>query len=232
MFKISEITLKKHICITDDCKIFSLGVRSILENTDKFDISEAASSSELFALLKDFKNLPDLILLDFKLKKFGSLNGIEITKIVKQNYPEIKIIILTSFDEKEILRSALEAGVDGFMPKESVSEELIEAIDCVLCGQNYMGKSTSFQAINYAFQKRERRLDLLTKTENILFIMICKGLLNSEIADNLKISVHTVETHRCNIKNKLSIKTDIDYLKIAIEENVEEILKFYMIQTK
>jgi len=223
---------KNRICITDDCELFSLGVRTILEATGKFEITETCSSNELFTLLKKGKDLPTLILLDVKLKKFGSLNGIEIATLVKQNYPDIKIIILTSFDNQEVLRSALEAGVEGFLPKETVSEELVEAINCVLDGQNYMGKNTSFQAINYAFKKKARRLDLLTKTENIVFLLICKGFLNNQIADNLNISIHTVETHKSNIKNKLLIKTDIDYLKVAIEENVEEIMKFYMIQNK
>jgi DNA-binding NarL/FixJ family response regulator len=223
---------KKRICITDDCELFSLGVRTILEATNKFEITEACSSSELFLLLKNDKILPDLILLDVKLKKFGSLNGIEIATYLKQNYPDIKIIILTSFDEKDILKNALDAGVEGFLPKESISEELIEAINCVLGGQNYLGKNTSFQAINFAFKKTSKRMDSLTKTESNIFLMICKGLLNNQIADSLNISVHTVETHKSNIKNKLLIKTDIDYLRIAIEENVEEIMKFYMIQNK
>ena len=62
--------------------------------------------------------------------------------------------------------------------------------------------------------------------------MICKGMLNNQIAEKSNISVHTVETHKSNIKNKLSIKSDIDYLKIAIEEDIEDIMKFYKIQNK
>jgi DNA-binding NarL/FixJ family response regulator len=224
--------VKKRICITDDCEIFCLGVRTILDTVNEFEIIEAYSSIDLFELLKKEIDLPELILLDVKLKKFGSLNGIEIATIVKQEHPDIKIIILTSFDDKEILKSALLAGVDGFLPKETVSTELVEAIHCVLDGQNYLGKNTSFQAINYAFKKNSKKMDLLTKTEYCIFLLICKGLLNVEIADKLNISIHTVETHKSNIKNKLSIKTDIDYLKIAIEENLDEIMKFYKIENK
>jgi len=222
--------LKKRICITDDCEIFCLGVRTTLDSTKKFEVVETHSSCELFELLDKKTNLPDLILLDVKLKKFGSLNGIETAAIVKQNYPEIKIIILTSFDDKEVLKNALDAGADGFLTKESVSEELIEAIDFVLDGQNYLGKNTSFQAINFAFKKRSKKMDLLTKTEYGIYILVTKGLLNNAIADKLNISVHTVETHKSNIKSKLLIKTDIDYLRIAIEENVDEIMKYYKIQ--
>jgi len=224
--------LKKRICITDDCEIFCLGVRTILEATKKFELNEVYSSNELFTALKSSKTLPHLILLDVKLKKFGSLNGIEIASFVKQNYPEIKIIILTSFDEKEILKSALDAGVEGFLPKESIAEELVEAINCVLDGQNYLGKNTSFNAINFAFKKGAKKLDLLTKTELSIFLLICKGSLNYQIADKLNISVHTVETHRSNIKNKLIIKSDIDYLRIAIEEGIEDVMKFYKIHNQ
>lgn len=224
--------VKKRICITDDCEIFCLGVRTILEAVNEFEIIETYSSIDLFELLKKNIDLPQLILLDVKLKKFGSLNGIEIATIVKQEHPDIKIIILTSFDDKEVLKNALQAGVDGFLPKETVSSELVEAIHCVLDGQNYLGKNTSFQAINYAFKKNSKKMDLLTKTEYCIFLLICKGLLNNDIADKLNISIHTVETHKSNIKNKLSIKTDIDYLKTAIEENIEEIMKFYKIENK
>lgn len=224
--------LKTRICITDDCEIFCLGVRTILEETNKFEIIETNSSNDLFNLLKGNSNLPNIILLDVKLKKFGSLDGIEIAKIVKKDYPNIKIIILTSFDDKEILKNALEAGVEGFLPKEAISEELIEAINCVLDGQNYLGKNTSFNSINYAFKKNSKKTELLTKTELKIFLLICKGFLSNQIANTLNISVHTVETHKSNIKNKLSIKTDIDYMRIAIEENIDEIMKFYMIQNK
>ncbi|RPH34522.1 MAG: DNA-binding response regulator [Bacteroidales bacterium] len=221
---------KIRICITDDSQMFCYGIRSILEVKKRFEIAEASSSSELFSLLESGTVLPQLILLDVRLKRTGSLNGIQITHEVKKNYPSIKIIILTSYDESEVLKEAVEAGADGFLPKEAVAEELIEAIDSVLNGQNYMGKTIPFHAISYAFKKQTKKLDLLTKTEKSVFFMICRGLVNSEIADNLHISIHTVETHRSNIKSKLLIKSDIEYLKIAIEENVEEIMKLYKIR--
>jgi len=223
--------LQTRICITDDSEIFCLGVRTILEATKKFEIVENNSSGELLEYLKNCPELPHILLLDVKFKKMGSLNGLEIAAIVKQNYPEINIIILTSFDESDILKKALEVGVNGFLTKESVSDELLDAIDCVLNGQNYLGKNTSFQVINGVFKKSSKKTNLLTKTEYNVFLMICKGLSNKQIADSSNISIHTVETHRSNIKNKLLIKTDIDYLKIAIEENIEEIMKFYMIKS-
>lgn len=223
---------KKLIYIIDDCEIFCLGARTILEKTKRFEIIEGNSSCELFSLLEKSEVLPELILLDVKLKKFGSLDGIETASLLKKKYPEIKILILTSFDEKEILKNALIAGVEGFLPKEAVSGELVVAIDCVLNGQNYLGKNTSFDAINFAIKKSSNKVDLLSKTEYNIFIMICKGMHNNQIAEISNISVHTVETHKTNIKNKLSLKSDIDYLKIAIEEGIEDIMKFYKIQYK
>lgn len=221
---------RKFICITDDCEIFCLGVKSIIESTKKYDFTETHSSGELFNFLNETNRLPDIILLDVKLKKFGSLNGLEIASIVKHEYPTIKIIILTSFDENDVLKKALEVGVDGFLPKETITEELLDAIGCVLDGQNYLGKNTSFQAINNVLKKKASRTGLLTKTEMNLFLLICKGHTNQQIAEKLNVSIHTVETHRSNIKNKLSIKTDVDYIKIAIEDNIEEVMEFYEIK--
>ncbi|OFX21425.1 MAG: hypothetical protein A2041_07665 [Bacteroidetes bacterium GWA2_31_9b] len=221
---------KKRICITDDSEMFSHGVKSILEVTNKYEIFTTSSSHELFNFLNNCSNLPHVLLLDIKLKKSNSLNGIEIACEIKQKFPSIKIIILTSYDEKEILKNSLDSGVDGFLPKEAVAEELIEAIETVLLNQNYLGKTIPFQAISYAFNKQSKKIGILTKTEEKVFLMICKGYLNQQISESLNICIHTVETHRSNIKNKLAIKNDVDYLKIAIEENIEEVMKFYKIQ--
>jgi DNA-binding NarL/FixJ family response regulator len=222
---------KIKICITDDSEMFSAGVRSILEVTEKYDLSLAKSSQELFQLIDgNDANLPVLILLDVKLKNSASLNGIEIARELKTRHPSIKIIILTSYDDKEILKQAIEAGVEGFLPKEAVVGELHEAIETVLNNQNYMGKTIPFHAISYAFNKQSKKIDQLTKTEKTIFFMVCKGETNNEIAEKLTISVHTVETHKSNIKSKLSLKNDIECLRIAIEENLEEILQFYKIQ--
>jgi len=218
------------ICITDDSEMFCLGVKSILDVTNNFEVVVASSSHELFNLLKENNEKPNLVLLDIKLKKSGSLNGIEIATELKLKYPTIKIIILTSYDEKEILKGALDVGVDGFLPKEAVAVELLEAIDCVMNNQNYLGKTIPFQSLGFAFNKQSRKLDNLTKTEYKVFIMICKGFSNIQISETLSVSIHTIETHRSNIKNKLSLKNDVDYFRLAIDENVEEIMKFYKIQ--
>jgi DNA-binding NarL/FixJ family response regulator len=218
-----------NLIITDDSEIFRFGVKSILEEERNYKINfwEASGSTELFYLLEN-KNLnPDIILLDIKLKKYASLSGIEIAKRIKLSRDDIKIIILTAFDDKDVLRQALKAGVDGFLPKESVSEEIIESIKTVLSGTNYLGKTIPFEAIQHAFNITPKRYDILTKTEKTIFILISEGNTNIEIADKLHISIHTVETHKSNVKNKLGIKCDVDFLAIAIEDEIDEIMKFY-----
>lgn len=222
--------IKQRICITDDSEMFCYGVKSILEITNKYEVHITSSSHELFNFLNNCIDLPQVLLLDIKLKKSNSLNGIEITYEVKKKFPSIKIIILTSYDDKEILKSSLVAGIDGFLPKEAVAEELLEAIETVLLNQNYMGKTIPFHSISHALSKQSKKLDILTKTEIKVFLMICKGFLNQQISESLNICLHTVETHRSNIKNKLAIKNDMDYIRIAIDENIEEIMKFYNIQ--
>lgn len=218
-----------NLIITDDSEIFRFGVKSILEEEENYKIKfcETSGSTELFHLLenKDFK--PDIILLDVKLKKHASLSGIEIAKRIKLSRSDIKIIILTAFDDKDVLRQALEVGVDGFLPKESISDEIIESIKTVMSGTNYLGKTIPFEAIQYAFNKTPKRYDILTKAEKTIFILISKGHTNTEIAEKLHISVHTVETHKSNVKNKLEIKCDVDFLAIAIEDEIDEVMKFY-----
>ncbi len=221
------------LIIVDDSEIFRFGVKNILEDERQFKIKlwEASGSKELNSLLENGV-FPDIILLDVKLKKSSSLSGIEIAKMLKSKRPDIKIIILTAFDEKDVLQQALQAGVEGFLPKESISEEIIESIKTVISGKNYLGKTIPFEAIQYAFNKVPKKTDILTKTEKVVFVFICQGNTNKEIAEKLNVSVHTVETHKSNIKNKLEIKSDVDFLAIAIEDEIEEIMKFYKLKKR
>ncbi len=221
------------VIIVDDSEIFRFGVKNILEDERQLKINfwEASGSNELNSLLENGVQ-PDIILLDVKLKKSSSLSGIDIAKLLKVKMPDIKIIILTAFDEKEVLQQALQAGVEGFLPKESISEEIIESIKTVRSGKNYLGKTISFEAIQYAFNKTNKKTDILTKTEKVVFVFICEGNTNKEIAKKLNVSVHTVESHKSNIKNKLEIKSDVDFLAIAIEDEIEEIMKFYKLRKR
>ncbi len=221
------------VIIVDDSEIFRFGVKNILEDERQLKIKfwEASGSNELNSLLENGVQ-PDIILLDVQLKKSSSLSGIEIAKLLKVKMPDIKIIILTAFDEKDVLQQALQAGVEGFLPKESISEEIIESIKTVRSGKNYLGKTISFEAIQYAFNKTQQKTDILTKTEKVVFVFICKGNTNKEIAEKLNVSVHTVETHKSNIKNKLEIKSDVDFLAIAIEDEIEEIMRFYKLKKR
>ena len=182
--------------------------------------------------MEHLKREPDIILLDVKLKKTSSLSGIEIARLLKSTNPNIKIIILTAFDEKDVLRQALLAGVEGFLPKESISEEIIESIKTVKSGKNYLGKTIPFETIQFAFNKVPKKTDILTKTEKVIFVFICEGHTNREIADILHVSVHTVETHKSNIKNKLEIRSDVDFLAIAIDDEIDEIMEFYKLKKK
>ncbi len=220
------------VIIVDDSEIFRFGVKNILEDNQNIKIKlwEASGSSDLLQLLNHQKIEPDIILLDVKLKKASSLSGIEIAKFIKSTNPNTKIIILTAYDEKEILRQALHAGVEGFIPKEAISEEIIESIKTVYSGTNYLGKTIPFETIHNAFNNHVKKYDILTKTEKAIFILICKSHINKEIADKLHISIHTVETHKSNIKNKLNIKSDVDFLAIAIEDEIDEIMKFYKLK--
>ena len=222
------------VIIVDDSEIFRFGVKNILEDEQRIKIKllEASGSSELFYLLEHLKREPDIILLDVKLKKTSSLSGIEIARLLKSTNPNIKIIILTAFDEKDVLRQALLAGVEGFLPKESISEEIIESIKTVKSGKNYLGKTIPFETIQFAINKVPKKTDILTKTEKVIFVFICEGHTNREIADILHVSVHTVETHKSNIKNKLEIRSDVDFLAIAIDDEIDEIMEFYKLKKK
>jgi len=216
--------MMKKFLIVDDSELFRRGIRSILEQDEQAKIQEASCSSGLFNILNEGAFFPELIFLDVRLKKASSLSGIEIAQQLRKDYPQIKIVIITANDEARVLKQAMEAEVDGFLPKESIADEIRECLQSLSEGNNYLGKSIPFTHIQTAFRKTDRMVDLLTPTEKKVFILLAKSYLNKEIADKLCVSTHTIETHKSNIKNKLGIKSDVDFLALAIKDEVPEVL--------
>lgn len=214
----------KKFLIVDDSELFRRGIRSILESGIEEQIQEASCSTSLFNILKAGEFIPWLIFLDIRLKKASSLSGIEIARILKTDYPKIKIVIITATEESRILKQAMELGVDGFLPKESVAEEINECIRSISEGNNYLGKTIPFTSIQQAFRNNGRVFDRLTPTEKKIFILLAKSYINKEIANELCVSIHTIETHKSNIKNKLGIKSDVDFLALGIKEDIPEII--------
>jgi two-component system nitrate/nitrite response regulator NarL len=199
------------IFLVDDHKIFVKGVASLL-STEK-DIEVLGYTYDGKSALAAFENSkPDILLTDIQMQKFS---GIALTKVVKEEYPEIKVIGLSMFDKPEIIKELIEAGADGYLLKDIEKDELVKAIFEVQNGAMYYSGSVATLLL-----KGLSNSDLLTKREREIIGLIAKEKTNSDIATLLFISEHTVESHRKNIFRKTKAKSIVGLINYAHENKL------------
>jgi DNA-binding NarL/FixJ family response regulator len=201
------------LILADDHKLFREGVRSILENVDEIKIVDEVDDGR--ALISSLRtNQADLIVLDISMP---GLSGIEACRMIHKEYPCIKVLILSMHSEESFVRSAIEAGASGYLPKEIDHNELVEAIQTLYNGGNYFSKDISSKLISSYLTKDKQHL---TPREKEIIVLVCDGLSNKEIADKLSISVRTVDCHKNNILQKLGLKSSIDLVKYALKNEL------------
>ncbi len=211
---------KIKIILVDDHDIVRDGIDALLMLADDIEvIGEASDGIELFDLLKCLK--PNLILLDIMMP---GKSGIEIAEEMNLDYPDIKIIILTSDLDEDSIFNAIKAGVNGYLPKNVKKHELIEAIRQVSQDKEYYSDTiptTIFKNYKkFAQAVKKHKLDyniILSDREKEIVCWFAEGLSYKEIAEKLFISTRTVESHKNNIMEKLELKTSVDLIKFAIK---------------
>lgn len=160
-----------------------------------------------------------MILMDIRMPK---MDGVQCTKIIKENYPEVKIIILTTFDDDEFVFNALKYGASGYLLKGVSMDELVRAINTVYSGKAMINPDIAAKVLrlfsemaqsNFAIQVSNKNVEELTKTEWKIIAQVEKGAANKEIADTLKLSEGTVRNYLSSILNKLDLR---DRTQLAI----------------
>ncbi len=217
---------KIKIMVVDDHQIIRDGINAILmSNNDIEIIAEAGNSEELFEKLKHVT--PNIIILDISMPM---LSGIEITKILTKEYPKIKVIIFSSYTNDDSIFDALKAGAKGYITKETVREELVNAIYTVNTGENFLSESISNTVLvnfihkdKYSDKYSAKDKSNLTNREIEILKLIAEGLSYKEIGEKLFISSRTVETHKNHILQKLELRTIVDLVKYAIKNNYIEL---------
>jgi len=201
---------KIKILMVEDQSLFRVGLRSLFEDYPEFDvIAEAEDGDEAVEMLEHIQ--PDLILMDIGLPR---MNGIDATRIIKEKYPKIKVVILTSHtDEKEVTQ-CLEAGADAYAIKDIKTDYLKMVIQSVKDGAFWLDPQIVHVIKNRkpgAPPKPQSRASFkaehanLTEREYEVLKLVVEGKSNNEIADELKISEHTAKAHVCNIIQKLVV---------------------------
>ncbi len=210
---------KIKVILVDDHQIVREGFKLILLLDDRFEtIGEAGSADSLFPLLKE--KTPNVLVLDIAMPGLG---GIEVCKRIKIKNPEIKILMVTANVDTTHLKNAIKAGADGFLPKDTSSEEFTEAIFEVANGNTYFSPKISGLMIKVMSLSSINKETELTLRELEVVKQLANGKLQKEIAASLFISPRTVETHKKNIQGKLGVHTTIDLVKFAIREGITEL---------
>lgn len=204
------------LIIADDHPVIIDGIKTILDEQDDVQLLAAVNDgNQLLEALKELQ--PDLALVDINMP---GLNGIEATKKIKKDYPEVKVLAFSQYKEKRFVKQILKSGANGYLLKSSAADELIKAIQMVLDGGMYL----SADLPNIFEEKPKRRSDYLfpdlTTRELDVLRCICEEKNTQEIADTLFISPHTVESHRANLLLKVGAKNTAGLVKWAVENEV------------
>ncbi|MDI6763097.1 MAG: response regulator transcription factor [Thermodesulfobacteriota bacterium] len=214
--------MKRHpyrIVLADDHTIVRQGIKRVIEEkADLTVVGEASDGLELLSLLKILD--ADLVILDISMP---NLRGIEATRELKRIFPDVKVLILTMYKDKELLHHAFSSGADGYVLKEDTDEELHTAIEKIRKGKVYISPRLSEGLTNASAQIRRNLLfkpplERLTEREMEILRLIAEGKSNKEIANLLFISIRTVQNHRANIMSKLGIKKTADLIRYAIHQ--------------
>ncbi len=204
------------VVIVDDHKIFRAGLEMILNGmTDLKVVGSAANGNELLQILKQQE--ADLIFMDIKMP---DINGIELTRIVREKYPETKVIALSMYGEIEYFNKMIDAGADGFLLKNTQETELEQAINNVTDGSTYFSKEFISTISKQDWFKTRTSPVELSKRETEVLEHICQGLSNQEIAEELGISTHTVDGHRRNLIVKTGVKNSPSLVMYAIQHGL------------
>src|SRR5437868_9125215 len=194
------------VMLADDHTLLRQGLRRIIESDPELNVvAEASSGTEAISLAEQHR--PDVAVMDIAMKE---LNGIEAASQIQKCSPETAILILSMFSDERYIMRAVKAGARGYLLKDSVEEDLLKAIRATHAGHSYFSPLIARTMLDgYArglnSQSVDDRYDLLTTRERQIYQLLAEGRSNKEIAQHLNLSLHTVETHRVRIMEKMDV---------------------------
>ncbi|MCX7793353.1 MAG: response regulator transcription factor [Thermodesulfovibrionales bacterium] len=208
------------VLIADDHSLVREGIIAFLKICDDIEvIGEASDGLEAVEKTENLK--PDIVLLDINMPKLG---GLEATLEIKRKLPDVKILILTQYDDREYIARLLRAGVSGYILKRAAGSELVNAIRAVKRGELYLHPSIAKEIVQGYLNKekapQEDSYEKLTEREKQVLKLISEGYTYKEIADMLGISVKTAIAHHTKISEKLNIHTRAGLIKFAIQKGI------------
>ena len=208
------------VLIADDQELIRQSLQIVLNSRPDIMVTDVASNGqEVIRSVR--KNKPDVILMDIRMPK---LDGVQCTKIIKENYPQIKIIILTTFDDDEYVYNALKYGASGYLLKGVSMDELANAITMINAdiATKVLRLFSQMAQADYSILVGDKNVDELTKTEWKIIAQVEVGASNREIAEALKLSEGTVRNYLSTILNKLDLRDRTQLAIWAVQTNVRK----------
>ncbi|MHA3773995.1 response regulator [Verrucomicrobiota bacterium sgz303538] len=216
MSKISVLLVEDHVVVRQ-------GLRSLLKGASDLEVvGEADTGREGVQMARDLH--PDVILMDIAMPM---LNGIEATRIIKREWPEAKVLMLSTYSEDSYVQRVMEAGATGYLVKHSAADDLLTAIREVHRGNAFFSPSVATRILDHCRAAltgthMTRKNFALTSREVEVLQLIAEGYPNKQIADILEISVKTVEKHRQQLMDKLNIHDTASLTRYAIAKGIVE----------
>ena len=209
------------ILLADDHSILRAGLRSILNSKSDFNVI-AEVDNGMDAVKSALTTAPDLLLTDLSMPK---KNGTETISEIKKRLPDVKCLVLTMHNTEEHIRMALNAGADGYVLKDDSHEDLLTAIKTVLSGKMYLSPSICGNVVNGYLNSSTTEQpisswDTLTRREKEIIKLIAEGYRSKDIAEQLSISIKTVEKHRSNLMRKLDLHSVSSLTNYAIQKGI------------
>lgn len=216
---------KIRVLLADDHPLVRSGLMSLLEPLQEFQIvGEAGDGGEAVALTKKLK--PDVVVIDLSMPV---MSGVEATKLIREQVPESRVLVLTMHENEEYVFQILRSGAGGYILKNCGRDELAAAIRAVSRGEKFFSPKVSEMMVQAYLRKAEARemhiVDPtrapLTPRETEVLACVAEGMTNQEIAEKLYISARTVETHKTNIMQKLGIEDTAKLIRYAVETKMK-----------
>ncbi|MBD79202.1 MAG: DNA-binding response regulator [Crocinitomicaceae bacterium] len=210
------------IYIADDHLMVQDGLKSILSNIEGIQVIGTAIDGK--QCLDEVRSgiRPDVILMDIDMPR---MSGMDATKLLKQEFPDIKIVGLSMHDERGVIQSLIDVGADGYILKNSSGDELAKGIEVVLKGEKFFSTEVTMKLLKRTEEikpsaTRSKEFEELTEREIEILRQIAEGLSNKEIGEKLFISHRTVDTHRTNLMRKLNVHNIAGLIKFALKNGI------------
>ena len=200
------------VFIVDDHYMVIEGIRSLLQNEKGIDwAGHATNASSCLAFLQ--QQQPDVILMDINLP---DKSGIDLCKEVKERYPSVFIIGLSTFNQQSFIQKMIDNGASGYVLKNATQAELMEAIEIVASGKNFLSNEAALSLRS----KDNNDAPVITRREKEVLELIAEGMTNNEVAQKLFISPSTVDTHRRNLLVKFDAKNTASLIRLAAQHQL------------